>query len=166
MSTLTSLEVAVWDALAHVPDPEIPAVSVVDMGMVHDVSVDGASVRVTMLPTFTGCPAIDIIKSDVGTAIAGVEGVDDVAVHTTFEPAWTSDRITPEGRDKLRAFGLAPPDSTGPVLITEIGLPKQATCPFCGSTETVNDNAFGPTPCRALYYCTSCRNPFEQFKPV
>lgn len=166
MSTLTSLEVAVWDALANVPDPEIPAVSVIDMGMVHEVRMEGASVHVTMLPTFTGCPAIDIIKSDVATAVAAVEGVRDVEVDTTFEPAWTSDRITPDGREKLRGFGLAPPDSTGPVLITEIGLPKQATCPFCGSKETVNDNAFGPTPCRALYYCKACRNPFEQFKPV
>ena len=166
MSTLTSLEVAVWDALAHVPDPEIPAVSVVDMGMVHKVHVDDASIHVTMLPTFTGCPAIDIIKSDVAAAVAAVDGVEHVDVDTTFEPGWTSDRITPEGREKLRGFGLAPPDSTGPVLITEIGLPKQATCPFCGSKETVNDNAFGPTPCRALYYCNACRNPFEQFKPV
>jgi len=166
VSTLTSLEVAVWDALAHVPDPEIPAVSVVDMGMVHEVRMEGASVRVTMLPTFTGCPAIDIIKSDVAAAVAGVDGVQEVEVDTTFEPAWTSDRITPEGRDKLRGFGLAPPDSKGPVLITEIGLPKAAECPFCGSTDTVNDNPFGPTPCRALYYCKACRNPFEQFKPI
>jgi ring-1,2-phenylacetyl-CoA epoxidase subunit PaaD len=166
VSTLTSLEVAVWDALANVPDPEIPAVSVIEMGMVHDVRVDGSSVHVTMLPTFTGCPAIDIIKSDVRDAVAAVDEVEEVDVEMTFEPTWTSDRITPEGREKLRSFGLAPPDSKGPVLITEIGLPKHATCPFCGSTETVNDNAFGPTPCRALYYCKSCRNPFEQFKPV
>ena len=166
MSTLTSLEVAVWDALAHVPDPEIPAVSVLDMGMVHEVRIENERVHVTMLPTFTGCPAIDIIKSDVATAVAAVDGVLDVEVDTTFEPAWTSDRITPEGREKLLGFGLAPPDSTGPVLITEIGLPKAAKCPFCGSTDTENDNPFGPTPCRALYYCKACRNPFEQFKPV
>ena len=167
MSTLTTLEVAVWDALAGVPDPEIPAVSVVEMGMVHEVRVEGASVHVTMLPTFTGCPAIDIIKRDVAAAVASVEGVAGADVDTTFEPPWTTDRITPEGRDKLRAFGLAPPGpSQGPVLIADIGLPKVAECPFCGSTDTVNDNAFGPTPCRALYYCRACRNPFEQFKPV
>lgn len=167
MSTLTSLEVAVWDALARVPDPEIPAVSVVEMGMVHDVRVEGSSVHVTMLPTFTGCPAIDIIKSDVGKAVAAVDGVEGTKVETTFEPPWTTDRITPEGRTKLRDFGLAPPGpSEGPVLITEIGLPRVAECPFCGSTDTENDNAFGPTPCRALYYCRACRNPFEQFKPV
>ena len=166
MSTLTSLEVAVWDALAGVPDPEIPAVSVVDMGMVHSVVVDGAHVQVTMMPTFTGCPAIDIIKSDVHDAVAAVAGVGEAQVDTTFEPPWTTDRITEQGREKLRSFGLAPPDSTGPVLITDIGLPKLAKCPFCGSTDTTNDNPFGPTPCRALYYCNACRNPFEQFKPV
>lgn len=166
MSTLTSLEVALWDALARVPDPEIPVVSVVEMGMVGNVAVDGTSVRVTMMPTFTGCPAIDIIKRDVHAAIAAVDGVEDAIVDTTFEPPWTTERITAEGREKLRSFGLAPPETTGPVLITDIGLPKTATCPFCGSTDTENDNPFGPTPCRALYYCRNCRNPFEQFKPV
>lgn len=166
VSTLTSLEIAVWDALAGVPDPEIPAVSVVEMGMVHEVRIEGASVHVTMLPTFTGCPAIDIIKSDVAKAVSDVDGVEEAIVDTTFEPGWTTDRITGEGREKLRAFGLAPPDSKGPVLITDIGLPKAAECPFCGSKDTENDNPFGPTPCRALYYCKSCRNPFEQFKPV
>jgi ring-1,2-phenylacetyl-CoA epoxidase subunit PaaD len=136
------------------------------MGMVHAVDVNGTAVRVTMMPTFTGCPAIDIIKSDVAAAVAMVDGVEVTEVDTTFDPHWTSDRITTEGREKLRNFGLAPPDSTGPVLITDIGLPKAAVCPFCGSTDTQNDNPFGPTPCRALYYCKSCRNPFEQFKPV
>jgi ring-1,2-phenylacetyl-CoA epoxidase subunit PaaD len=166
VSTLTSLEVAVWEALANVPDPEIPAVSVVDMGMVHEVRVEDDSVHVTMMPTFTGCPAIDIIKSDVHSAVAAVDGVREAHVDTTFEPPWTTERITPDGREKLRSFGLAPPESTGPVLIADIGLPKSAKCPFCGSTDTENDNAFGPTPCRALYYCRNCRNPFEQFKPV
>jgi ring-1,2-phenylacetyl-CoA epoxidase subunit PaaD len=166
VSTLTSLEVAVWEALANVPDPEIPAVSVVDMGMVHDVRIEGENVHVTMMPTFTGCPAIDIIKRDVHSAVAAVDGVATASVDTTFDPPWTSARITEGGREKLRGYGLAPPEGSGPVLITEIGLPKAAKCPFCGSTDTENDNPFGPTPCRAIYYCRSCRNPFEQFKPV
>jgi ring-1,2-phenylacetyl-CoA epoxidase subunit PaaD len=107
-----------------------------------------------------------MIKADVAAAVGDVTGVEQVEVETTFDPPWTTDRITPEGRVKLRDFGLAPPGTTGPVLIAEIGLPKQAKCPFCGSTDTVNENAFGPTPCRALYYCRACRNPFEQFKNV
>ena len=152
--------------LAQVPDPEIPAVSVVDMGMIRETRLEEGKATVVVLPTFTGCPAIDVIKSDVAAAVAKVDGVDEVDVQTSFDPPWTSDRITAEGRVKLKRFGLAPPTGEGPVLITNIGLPQVAVCPFCGSKDTKNENPFGPTPCRALYYCNSCRNPFEQFKPV
>jgi ring-1,2-phenylacetyl-CoA epoxidase subunit PaaD len=165
-SAAVTLESAVWDALATVPDPEIPAVSVVDMGMIRDVAVEGSTARVVVLPTFTGCPAIDVILSDVKKAVEGVAGVTEAEVETSFLPPWTTDRITAEGRVKLKDFGLAPPTGTGPVLVTSIGLPKSAVCPFCGSKDTVNENPFGPTPCRALYYCNACRNPFEQFKDV
>ena len=163
---LIAAEARVWDALALVADPEIPAVSVVDMGMIRDVTVDGRRARVVVLPTFTGCPAVPVIKKDVTTAVVAVDGIDEVEVDFSFDPPWTTDRITEEGRRKLTEFGLAPPTGEGPVLITEIGLPKVAICPFCGSSDTVNENLFGPTPCRALYYCNACRNPFEQFKPV
>jgi ring-1,2-phenylacetyl-CoA epoxidase subunit PaaD len=161
-----SLELDIWGALALVPDPEIPAVSVVDMGMIREVTLSGATARVVVLPTFTGCPAIDVIKEDVTRAVAAVEGVDEVKVETSFDPPWSTERITPEGRTKLKEFGLAPPTGTGPVLIADIGLPDRASCPFCGSTNTRNENPFGPTPCRALYYCADCRNPFEQFKTI
>jgi ring-1,2-phenylacetyl-CoA epoxidase subunit PaaD len=157
---------AIWAALEGVPDPEIPAVSVVDMGMIGDVEVDGGRARVVVLPTFSGCPAIPVIKSDVAAAVRALEDIDQVTIETSFRPPWTTDRITAAGRRKLKEFGLAPPDGEGPVLITEIGLPRVATCPFCGSKDTTNENAFGPTPCRAVYYCRSCRNQFEQFKAV
>ena len=166
MVKTSTVEDAVWEALAGVPDPEIPAVSVVDMGMIREVEVVDGRARVVVLPTFTGCPAIAIIESDVAAAVRAVDGIESVMVETSFSPPWTTERITFEGRRKLKEFGLAPPTGEGPVLITEIGLPKVAICPFCGSKETYNENAFGPTPCRALYYCDSCRNPFEQFKPV
>lgn len=162
----TGAEDAIWGALATVADPEIPAVSVVDMGMIEAIEVRGAKATVVVLPTFTGCPAIPVIKSDVAAAVARVAGIDEVCVETTFNPPWTTDRITLEGRRKLKEFGLAPPTGQGPILIANIGLPAHARCPFCGSTNTHNENAFGPTPCRALYYCDACRNPFEQFKPV
>ena len=164
--TTTTLEGAVWDALATVPDPEIPAVSVVDMGMIREVALDGGRARVVVLPTFTGCPAIDVIVSDVKHAVEAVDGITEAEVETSFLPPWTTDRITTEGRAKLKDFGLAPPTGKGPVLVTSIGLPKSAVCPFCDSKDTVNENPFGPTPCRALYYCNACRNPFEQFKDV
>jgi ring-1,2-phenylacetyl-CoA epoxidase subunit PaaD len=162
----TSLEVTIWDALADVADPEIPAVSVVDMGMIREVSVTTGRTRVVVLPTFTGCPAIEEIVTDVRSALKNIDGVGEVEVETSFDPPWTTERITEDGRRKLKEFGLAPPTGKGPVLLTQIGLPTRAECPFCGSTNTHNENPFGPTPCRSLYYCNECRNPFEQFKPV
>ena len=164
--SVDTVEARVWDALAEVLDPEIPAVSVVDMGMIREVSVTDGVASVVVLPTFTGCPAVPIIERDVAAAVSAVDGVSDVQVKTSFDPPWTDDRITEDGRRKLKDFGLAPPTGKGPVLITEIGLPAVARCPFCGSANTTAENPFGPTPCRALYYCETCRNPFEQFKPV
>jgi ring-1,2-phenylacetyl-CoA epoxidase subunit PaaD len=161
-----TIEAAIWDALSEVLDPEIPAVSVVDMGMIRTVEAEGSRAKVVVLPTFTGCPAVDVIVADVRTAVEKVEGIEEVEVDTSFDPPWTTERITEQGRERLKEFGLAPPTGTGPVLITEIGLPVLAECPFCGSRNTQNENPFGPTPCRALYYCKDCRNPFEQFKPV
>jgi ring-1,2-phenylacetyl-CoA epoxidase subunit PaaD len=160
-----AVEIAVWQALQGVADPEIPVVSVIEMGMIGRVQIEDGAATVVVLPTFTGCPAIAVIQEDVRRALSQVDGITSVQVETSFDPPWTTDRITDTGRDKLRGFGLAPPDAAK-VLITEIGLPKVAKCPFCGSTDTRNDSPFGPTPCRASYYCSSCRNPFEQFKQV
>lgn len=165
MTTIT-IEDSVWRALANVADPEIPVVSVVDMGMIRAVEVDGATAKVVLLPTFTGCPAVPVIREDIAAAVAAVDGIEEVQVEVSFDPPWTDERITEQGRKKLKDFGLAPPTGKGPVLITSIGLPQKAVCPFCDSTNTTNESLFGPTPCRAVYYCNSCRNPFEQFKPV
>lgn len=156
----------IWAALETVADPEIPAVSVVEMGMIYSVQVNAGRAQVIVLPTFTGCPAIGVIEQDVRSAVSSIPGVHEVEVKMSFDPPWTSDRISPEGRRKLKEFGLAPPTGEGPVLITEIGLPSSAVCPFCGSTDTSNQSLFGPTPCRSIYHCSSCKNPFEQFKAV
>lgn len=166
MTVAVDTTTRVWDALGLVMDPEIPVVSVVEMGMVKDVDVTDTRAVVTMLPTFTGCPAVPIIREDVAAAVAAVEGIDEVEVEFSFDPPWTSDRISAEGRSKLTEFGIAPPTGQGPVLIRDIGIPATATCPFCGSRDTRAENPFGPTPCRAIYYCAACRNPFEVFKPV
>ena len=165
-TSVGTIEERVWDALTGVLDPEIPAVSVLDMGMIREVTIQDGVATVVVLPTFTGCPAIPMIERDVAAAVGAVEGVAGVRVSTSFDPPWTDDRITEDGRRKLKEFGLAPPTGKGPVLITEIGLPAVARCPFCGSGDTSAENPFGPTPCRALYYCNACRNPFEQFKPI
>jgi len=141
---------AVLEALACVADPEIPAVSIVDLGMVEDVRVDADAIRIELLPTFVGCPALDAIRHSVEERL-GAFG-RPVDLEFGFRVPWTTDRITPPGRERLRASGFAPPD--------------EATCPYCGSADVVLENLFGPTQCRSLHYCRACRQPFEAFKPV
>jgi ring-1,2-phenylacetyl-CoA epoxidase subunit PaaD len=160
-------EQAVWDALAEVPDPEIPAVSVVELGMVRQVEVGDGRVRVELLPTFLGCPALDLIRQTVAERLERLAPV--VEVEATFAEPWTSDRITPEGRRKLLESGFAPPHartSGEQPLFATIAVRPAAACPYCGSPNTTMENAFGPTLCRAIFYCNACRQPFEQFKTV
>jgi ring-1,2-phenylacetyl-CoA epoxidase subunit PaaD len=158
---------AVWEALAEVPDPEIPVVSVVDLGLVHSVELERERLRVELLPTFVGCPALELIRRSVAERLAGMAPV--VEVEMTFAVPWTSDRITAEGRRKLRQSGFAPPgpqpNADGPLFATIAVRPK-AACPWCGSPDTAMENAFGPTLCRAIFWCNRCRQPFEQFKAV
>ena len=158
---------AVWEALAEVPDPEIPVVSVVDLGLVHSVELDRERLRVELLPTFVGCPALELIRRSVADRLAGMAPV--VEVEMTFAVPWTSDRITAEGRRRLRESGFAPPGpqpTTDRPLFATIALRPTATCPWCGSPDTAMENAFGPTLCRAIFWCRRCRQPFEQFKAV
>jgi ring-1,2-phenylacetyl-CoA epoxidase subunit PaaD len=154
---------AVWEALAEVPDPEIPVLSVVDLGLVHAVELDGERLRVELLPTFVGCPALELIRQSVAERLAGM--APRVEVEMTFEVPWTSDRITADGRRKLRESGFAPPGGTRPLFAT-IPVRPSATCPWCGSADTTLENLFGPTLCRSVFWCNRCRQPFEQFKAV
>ena len=150
--------------LDTVPDPEMPPVSVAELGMVVDVRLDGAAVEVDLVATFSGCPAIAIISEDVQRALLAAEGVDTVAVRFVNSVVWTPERISETGRAKLKTFGIAPPGS-GQTLL-QIGRPQaNVTCPLCGSRNTVADSPFGPTPCRSSSYCNACRNPFEVMKP-
>jgi ring-1,2-phenylacetyl-CoA epoxidase subunit PaaD len=158
----------VWEALAEVPDPEIPVVSVVDLGLVHTVELDGELLRVELLPTFVGCPALELIRRSVADRLAGL--APRVEVEMTFAVPWTSDRITPDGRRKLRQSGFAPPGPAGAgdarPLFATIAMRPTATCPWCGSADTALENLFGPTLCRTMFWCNRCRQPFEQFKAV
>lgn len=151
-------------ALAEVPDPEIPVVSVVDLGMVEEIDVGPDGIRVELLPTFVGCPALDVIRSSVERRLSAFDRPVDVRFD--FRVPWTSDRITPEGRDKLRASGFAPPAPAQPDAPLLVQLATPVACPNCGSRRTVLENAFGPTQCRAIYHCTACRQPFETFKTI
>jgi ring-1,2-phenylacetyl-CoA epoxidase subunit PaaD len=150
-------EAAVRDALSRVKDPEIPVCSITDLGLVESIEVSEGRIAVTLVPTFVGCPALDMILADAERAVRDAAPGLAVDVIYTFDPPWTTDRITPEGREALRAFGIAPPGKT----LLQIAMP----CPHCGSLATTVESDFGPTPCRTIRYCTSCRNPFEGFKP-
>ncbi|MDP9405227.1 MAG: phenylacetate-CoA oxygenase subunit PaaJ [Actinomycetota bacterium] len=156
--------------LDTVPDPEMPPVTVAELGMVVAVRVrdDGGRIRVEvdLVATFSGCPATAVIRADVSRAVAAIDGVDDVAVRFVTSVVWTPERITLPGRGKLQAFGIAPPGS-GQTLLQIGRRPASGgvVCPLCGSTDTTADSPFGPTPCRSSSYCNACRNPFEVIKP-
>ena len=162
-----ALELAAWDALSAVHDPEIPPVSITDLGIVDRIVVSDEAVEIDLLPTFAGCPALDVIKEDCEQAVRDVVAPREVRVRFVYTKAWTSDRITPEGQEAMRSYGLTPPGH-GPVFVP-LTMTRRvagvAMCPFCGSADTVQDSAFGPTLCRSTHFCRACRNPFEAFKP-
>ena len=155
----------VWKALAEIPDPEIPVISVVDLGVVRDVQVEGDRVRVEFTPTFLGCPALEAMRDQMAATIEELGAAAEVEV--VLDDSWSTERITPEGREKLREAGFAPPaprEAEAPKLVQLRSAVFR--CPYCGSTDTRLDNIFGPTPCRSIRYCSSCRQPFEQFKTI
>ena len=158
-------ESAVWDALREVEDPEIPVISVVDLGVVRDVEIVEGHVHVEFTPTFLGCPALEAMREQMEERIRSLGA--EVEVEVVLDDSWSTDRISPEGREKLRRAGFAPPaprEATEPKLVQ---LQSAAfRCPYCGSSETRLENIFGPTPCRSLRHCESCRQPFEQFKTI
>lgn len=169
----TADEARIWEALAGIADPEIPAISVVDLGVIGSVAVDGRRVRVELLPTFVGCPAIGVMQVQIADRLRAEGLADEVDVPVVFDPPWTSDRISEAGRERLRLSGFAPPARTpsGPALgsleeLDQLAVLPVAECPYCGSRNTTMDNPFGPTLCRAIYHCADCRQPFEQFKRV
>ena len=152
-------EAQVWEALEEIPDPEIPVVSLVDLGVIRSVDVSDGHVHIEFTPTFLGCPALEFMKRAMEEKIRELGAEPEVSVIN--DDSWGTDKITAVGREKLRAAGFAPP---APRLVQ---LQSQVhRCPYCGSTETKLENIFGPTPCRSLRYCESCRQPFEQFKTI
>jgi ring-1,2-phenylacetyl-CoA epoxidase subunit PaaD len=155
----------VWAAFGEIPDPEIPVVSLVDLGVIRSVDVHDGHVDVEFTPTFLGCPALEAMKRALEETVTALGAEPDVRV--IQDDSWSTDKITPAGREKLRAAGFAPPPPR------EAGVPQllqlQANvhrCPYCGSSDTTLENIFGPTPCRSLRHCSSCKQPFEQFKTI
>jgi ring-1,2-phenylacetyl-CoA epoxidase subunit PaaD len=159
----------VWKVLENVKDPEIPVLTVVDMGIITKVQIPNSelkisSVEITMTPTFVGCPAIGVMKKNIEEEVKKM-GFDKVTVLVDYETRWTSDRMKPEAKVKLEKFGLAPPAELKDEELTEEILNK-VRCPHCGSTDTTLRSSFGSTLCRAIRFCYSCKQGFEQFKPI
>ena len=157
-------EADVWSALAGIPDPEIPVISLVDLGVVREVEVVDSRVLVAFTPTFLGCPALEVMRSQMAERIAELGA--ELEVEVVLDDSWSTDKITAEGREKLREAGFAPPTPRGEGTTLVQLQAKGFRCPYCGSRETALENIFGPTPCRSLRYCAKCKQPFEQFKTI
>ena len=149
----------VREVLASVHDPEIPVLTIEDLGVLRDVAVDGSHVTVTITPTYSGCPAMDEIRADIVSALAAA-GLDDAEVRTELAPAWTTEWMTASGKEKLREYGIAPPGE----LLLQIGRRPQIACPQCGSTDTEEMARFASTSCKSMWRCRACREPFDHFK--
>jgi ring-1,2-phenylacetyl-CoA epoxidase subunit PaaD len=152
---------AIWDIAATVVDPEVPVLTIEDLGVLRDVAVDGEHVTVDITPTYSGCPAIDAMRDDIVTALT-VAGYPDVQVRQVLAPAWTTDWMSEAGRAKLEEFGIAPPAPRGVDRSISLGLGIR--CPHCGSLHTRELSRFGSTSCKALYVCQRCQEPFDYFK--
>ncbi|GIN21135.1 MAG TPA: phenylacetate-CoA oxygenase subunit PaaJ [Bacillus bacterium] len=161
MTAMPISQKVILEILDTVKDPEIDTVSVIDLGMIENIHIDGRKVTVDILPTFLGCPALEIIERNIVRAIETSTPVESAKVRFVYHPPWTSDRITQKGHDGLREFGIAPP----PRHMEEDGT-WHVDCPYCDSTYVTMENIFGPTACRSILYCKSCKNPFEAMKPI
>jgi len=158
-----------WDVLHGVLDPEVPAISVTDLGIVRDVIEHADGLEVVVTPTYSGCPATEVIEQSIADAV-NAAGLGPARVTQRRAPAWTTDWITPEGRERLRAYGIAPPGACAPSAAGNVApirlMARDVACPRCGSAQTERLSAFGATACKSLYRCIACREPFEHFKPI
>ena len=154
-----------WAVLERVMDPEVPVLSIVELGIVREVVVtDPDTVIVTVTPTYSGCPAMPVIEAELRSALA-VAGFDDIRVNTVYAPAWTTDWIPEAAREKLRAYGIAPPGKAPETALVQLAPPPgRVACPFCGSFHTSLQSEFGATACKSLHVCRACCQPFEHFK--
>lgn len=166
-TTLTRDEI--FEILDEVKDPEVPVLSVVELGIIRDVQIDEGAVTITITPTYSGCPAMRVIEEDITTALAA-RGVEPVRLQTVYAPAWTTDWLTAEAKAKLEAYGIAPPGPAGQESLVTLtranSVVDRARCPYCQSRDTRIESEFGSTACKAIAYCDGCKQPFELFKAL
>lgn len=155
----------VWEILNEIPDPEIPVISLVELGVIRDVQVDGEIVKIKITPTYTGCPATNIFEQDIRSNLKGA-GYSEIKISFQYHPAWTSDWLNAESREKLRKYGIAPPKGTTLDKSYLLGMPPTVKCPQCKSSHTQMISEFGATACKALYKCLDCLEPFDYFKCI
>jgi len=153
----------IYSWLEDVKDPEIPVLSLVDLGVITEVKIVGNAVHIEMTPTFVGCPALDMMKQEIESVLK-IKGIETISIAVSFRDAWTSDKISTKGKQALKAFGLAPPPSNE--VFTDLEILEHAQCPRCDGTHTEMKTPFGPTLCRSIHYCHDCKEAFEQFKPL
>jgi ring-1,2-phenylacetyl-CoA epoxidase subunit PaaD len=163
MTTTETTEQAAWNILESVSDPEIPVLSVVDLGVVRKVEWKGAMPHITITPTYSGCPAMKVIEEDIRKAFAE-RGYEEITIHTVLSPPWTTDWLSESGKVKLKAYGIAPPQGSSEDKSQLFAEPKKIDCPNCASNNTSLKSQFGSTPCKALYVCNDCLEPFDYFK--
>jgi ring-1,2-phenylacetyl-CoA epoxidase subunit PaaD len=155
----------IWQWLKEVSDPEIPVLTVVDMGVVRDVELEEENLTISITPTYSGCPAMNEIEENIKKTLHG-KGLENVKVKTLISPPWTTDWMTDEGKERLREFGIAPPEGGSKDKSTLFAEPKKVTCPHCRSTETEMISQFGSTACKSMYKCEDCLEPFDYFKCI
>ena len=161
---VVTIQEPIASILHAVKDPEVPVLSVVELGVVRGAEVEGDRVTVTITPTYSGCPALHVMEREIREALLAA-GYGEVVVNTVLAPAWTTDWIPASAREKLRVYGIAPPGPVGSEPLIPLGpTVRTVTCPYCGSANTMRESEFGPTACKSLHVCNSCRQPFEHFK--
>ena len=156
-----STEERIWQRLAQIPDPEVPVITITELGVVRGVQWDGDKLTVTITPTYTGCPAMSLFAAEIRAALHDM-GFQNMELRTVYSPAWTTDWLSDAAREKLRHYGIAPP--VAPATDDPFAPPPVVPCPRCGSAHTRERSTFGSTACKALYVCEECKEPFEYFK--
>lgn len=165
MSLISLSKEAIFSALSEIPDPEIPVINIIDLGILRDVKWDGTLCTVTITPTYSGCPAMKMIENDIKIKLKEI-GINNTYVELVYSPAWTTDWINDAAKEKLRAYGIAPPEYTSIDKRILTGEQREVKCPLCGSKTTEMISQFGSTACKALYRCMDCKEPFDYFKCI